>query len=364
MKLPDWRGELTFFGSNRSTIPTAEIQGNFDEICSKLAPNEGPMVSNDKQDVTYFLPTLLKKAPLVGRTKEAAVRQGRSLEGKQRSANHVTTANLIVLDLDAVPGDAFKTNIRGLKLANLTFLAFSSYTHGNPGKKGVRCRIVAPVDAPLDVSDYKKACRGFAELFFAGHLDKTGTSLCQQQGVWATNPAWQEKSFRLLSAGSVADSGQLIAACPEQRCERASLKAPLEAASHNPFFDQERIRQALKWIDPRPYKTWVDTAIFLKAAYGDESFELWLDWGNSAPEDILEGNVGNYAPELIWDTLEPFLEPDIGAGALFKTACGEADKVVMQASKSQNWTQCAKEGVGYLMTHHSRFFCAKYGMNK
>jgi len=168
MKLSDWRGELTFFASNRSTIPTAEIQGNFDEICSQLAPNEGPMVSNDKQNVAYFLPTLLKKAPLVGRTKEAAVRQGQSLEGKQRSAKHVTSTAMVVLDLDGVPGDAFKTNIRRLKSTGLAFLAFSSYSHGNPEKKGVRCRIIAPVDAPLDVSDYKKACRGFAELFFAG----------------------------------------------------------------------------------------------------------------------------------------------------------------------------------------------------
>ena len=107
----------------------------------------------------------------------------------------------------------------------------------------------------------------------------------------------------------------------------------------------------------------MDTAIFLKAAYGDESFELWLDWGNSAPKDILEGNVGSYAPEFIWDTLEPFLEPNIGAGALFKTARGEADKVVVQATKSQNWTQCAKEGVGYLI-RPTADFCAKYGMNK
>ncbi len=121
----------------------------------------------------------------------------------------------------------------------------------------------------------------------------------------------------------------MIAECPiEQRYERASLKAPLEATSDNPFFDQERIHQALNWIDPRPYKTWLDTALFLKAAYGDESFELWPDWGNSAPKDVLEGNVGNYAPELIWSTIEPFLEPGIGAGALFKTARGEADKVV------------------------------------
>jgi hypothetical protein len=364
MKLSDWRGELTFFGSNRSTVPVSECQGNFNEICSKLAPYEGPMVSNDKQNVTYFLPTFLKNAPLVGRTKEAAVRQGQSLEGKQRSAKHVTSTAMVVLDLDGVPGDAFKTNIRRLKSAGLAFLAFSSYSHGNPDKQGVRCRIIAPVDAPLDVSDYKKASIGFAKLFFGGQLDKTGTSLCQQQGVWATNPAWYEKNFKLLSPGSVADSGQLIAACPEQRFERASLKAPLEATSNNPFFNKERIRQALNWIDPRPYKIWLDTALFLKAAYGDESFELWLDWGNSAPKDILEGNVGNYAPELIWDTLEPFLEPDIGAGALFKTARGEADKVILSAIKSQNWTQCAKDGVGYLMRHHSRFFCAKYGMNK
>ena len=167
MKLSNWRGQITLFKNNRSTVPISECQGNFNEICSKLAPNEGPIVSNDKQNVMYFLPTLLKNAPLVGRTKEAAIRQGRSLEGKQRSANHVTTANLIVLDLDGVPEMRLKQTSE-IEAGKFNLLAFSSYSHGNLAKKGVRCRLVVPVDEPLYTKDYKKPAWVSPNVFLTG----------------------------------------------------------------------------------------------------------------------------------------------------------------------------------------------------
>ena len=95
-----------------------------------LRPMKVP-VSNDKQNVMY-LPTL-KNAPLVGRTKEAAVRR-RSLRQK-RSANHVTIANLIVLDLTEYLEMRLNKTSR-IEAANLTFLAFSSYSARQLSKEG------------------------------------------------------------------------------------------------------------------------------------------------------------------------------------------------------------------------------------
>ena len=101
---------------------------------------------------------------------------------------------------------------------------------------------------------------------------------------------------------------------------------------------------------PKSHKSWVDTAIFLKAAYGDESYEVWLHWGNSVSEDIKVGNTGDYAPDALWDSLDPFLPPDVAAGTLFLTARQEAD----------NWQERAQDAIGYLMAHHSSFFRENY----
>ena len=60
---------------------------------------------------------------------------------------------------------------------------------------------------------------------------------------------------------------------------------------------------------------------------GDESLNYgWI--GQLSTQGYLRRQRRQLRPEFIWDTLEPFLEPNIGAGALFKTARGEADKVM------------------------------------
>ena len=103
MELIDWQGHLAIFNGNKNTRPIEEIKGGFEDISESLAPGAGPMVSSDKQSIKYFLPTQLKKAPLIGETKKYAEQNGHPLIGKQRSASHVTTANMLVLDIDGLP---------------------------------------------------------------------------------------------------------------------------------------------------------------------------------------------------------------------------------------------------------------------
>lgn len=361
MKLSEWRGQWTFFRNKTHTIPFKQAEGGFEELCRSLAPAHGPTVSRDKASVHYFLPTYLRAAPLVGKTRERAKRQGLLLEGKQRSANHVTTANMIVVDLDGVPGEQFKNALRGLAKAGLSFLAYSSYSHGDPNKPGVRSRVVVPVDLPLGSVEYKPAASGLGVLYFDGLVDKSGTTLCQQQGVWATNPDWRAKAFRYVSRGSVASSEYLTAASPAPaQLVKDKMDNPFAAACEPIVFDEVRIRAALAWLDPKPYKMWVDVGLYLKAAYGDAGYECWLGWTNSAPEGVTAGNTGSYAPEVFWERLDPFLPPDAGAGALFAAAKDASDRVVRQAAQTGTWTQLAHDAVGYLMAYHIRHFRDKY----
>lgn len=357
MELSEWRGQWTCFKGNKNAVPVGEAAGDFNALCQSLAPSLGPKVALDKGSVRYFLPTHLKVAPLVGKTRERALALGQSLEGKQRSASHVTTANMIAVDIDGVSEGEFKGYLSRLGDAGLAFLAYSSYSHGNPEKSGVRSRVVIPVDTPLDRYAYSTAAGGVAAIYFGGQTDKSGAVLCQQQGVWATNPAWKQKAFRLVSPGNVTSSEQLMAANPTpQRAVKERVQNPFAAACEAVVFDEQRIRDALRWIDPEPYKTWVDAALFLKAAYGDESYDIWLEWTNTATDKITDGNTDEYAPQTVWECLDPFLPPAAAAGTLFAAAREGAAAATRQAMKTQTWCQRSQDAVGYLMAHHNRFF--------
>ena len=357
MKLSEWRGQWTCFKGNKNTFPVGETAGDFDALCQNLAPSLGPKVAHDKGSVRYFLPTHLKMAPLVGKTRERALALGQPLEGKQRSASHVTTANMIAVDIDGVSGGEFKGYLRGLGDAGLSFLAYSSYSHGDPKKPGVRSRVVIPVDAPLDRNAYSSVAGGLAAVYFGGQTDKSGAVLCQQQGVWATNRAWKQKAFRIVSPGNVASSEQLMAANPApQRAVKERMQNPFAAACEAVVFDEQRIRDALRWIDPEPHKTWVVAALYLKAAYDDESYDIWLEWTKTAPDEITIGNTDEYAPQTVWESIDPFLPQAAAAGALFAAARDAATETAQRAAKTQTWCQRSQDAVGYLMAHHNRFF--------
>ena len=84
----------------------------------------------------------------------------------------------------------------------------------------------------------------------------------------------KKNAFKQLSLGRVAASEQLIAASPVKHlAQPKKMQNPFTTALYPDVFDAARVRLALAWIDPNPHKSWVDTAIFLKAAYGDESYE-------------------------------------------------------------------------------------------
>ena len=361
MELIDWQGHLAIFDGNKNTRPVKEIKGGFEDISESLAPGAGPMVSSDKQSIKYFLPTQLKKAPLIGETKKYAEQNGHPLIGKQRSASHVTTANMLVLDIDGLPKENIKICLKKLKSKNLAFLVFSSYSNGNPEKKGVRCRLIIPVDTPIDSNDYKKVANAFSSLYLSGQADKSGATLCQQQGIWATHPKWKKKAFKIMSPGSVTSSAELIAKSPVRNfLEAKKVQNTFKSTLCHEIFNTTRVRLALTWIDPNPYKSWVDTAIFLKAAFGDEAYGVWLEWSNSATEDIKVGNTANYAPDAVWDNCDPFLSPDMAAGALFLKARDETDKIAQRAVDTSNWDRRAQDAIGYLMAHHSTFFHDNY----
>lgn len=355
LELSELRSDLTLFNGFFDTRPAMELnEATFGEIVANIAPCGGPSLMAEKESALYFVPCCLKVAPLVNGTRAKAGKLGLPLIGKQRSAAHVTDTNIVVADLDGIAA-AQEEAIEGrLKNHGLTYLLYSTYSHGKSDKPGIRCRLLLPVDMALDSASYKLAAAGLNAVLLGGLADPSGFALHQQQGVWATAPERENQAFRRFHKAGVANAAALIAAAPKAVMQSSERKWASPASPT--MSDAQRVIDALGWLSPNEYKVWIDAAIWLKAAYGDAAYQAWLNWGESADATSKGKNDGDYAPEKVWAGIEPRINSDQGAGALFAHARDAAVAAIRQASETGQWDRWGQSGVVYLRRYHFRHY--------
>jgi len=217
LPLVDWRGDLTMFNGFTGTIPSKElININWHEIVKTIKPDEVKCII-DKNRGEYFIPCLLKDAPLVGNTLAAAKASGKECIGKMRSKNHVTKANMLVIDIDGLSQDFVISISDKLKSEGITSLVFTTFSNGNPLKPGFRARLITPLDRALDVDEYRAAWIGFDIVYCdgeAGKADLSGSNLYQQQGKWCCHVDRKEHASFWLNQSGVACANTLIAQAP------------------------------------------------------------------------------------------------------------------------------------------------------
>lgn len=214
LSLSDWRGSISTFNGFTGTRPIQEIiNATWEDVEQKIAP-EKPAILDDKKHGQYFVPCALKNAPLVGNTLAVAIQCGDLTSGKMRSKQHVTEASMLVIDLDGLPEADFKAGLDKLGGDGLTYIAYTTHSHGRKDKLGMRARIVIPMDVPADTENYAHAWHGFDQRYWngkAGKADSSGANLYQQQGVWACHPDRIEHAQRWPNSGGVASADALIA---------------------------------------------------------------------------------------------------------------------------------------------------------
>lgn len=213
MPLAEWHGSLTTFKGFTGTAPVLELKNRrWKDITPVLCP-EKPVILADKKTGQYVVPCLLKEAPLVGRTLEFAKDNFRPTVGKQRSKGHVTAASFIIMDVDGLPEPDFMAGLASLQQADITYLAYTTYSHGRPDKYGMRARVCVPIDTPACTEVYFVAWHGTDALFWqgqAGAKDASGANLYQQQGTWAVNLATVQHARFWHFDGGVASTAALI----------------------------------------------------------------------------------------------------------------------------------------------------------
>ncbi len=211
--LEDWRGSVSTFSGFTGTRPEQEmIDASWDKIKVLLCPDK-PAILTDKKHGLYFVPCELKEAPLVCNTLETALKNGEPTIGKMRSKSHVTTASLIVIDVDGLSEAAVMSGQVQMKADGLTFLAYTSHSQGREDKPGMRVRFVIPIDREVATENYSTAWNGVDQKYFAGKVgksDSSGANMYQQQGTWCCHPDRTEQASSWLNIAGVANADVLI----------------------------------------------------------------------------------------------------------------------------------------------------------
>jgi hypothetical protein len=234
MLVKDWRGDLTAFAGPFNTYPSDEAIGaSWGEIVAFVAPLPIPSAVREKNDVVYIVPCRLTTAPLVGKTAQKAIEDGRPSVGKMRSASHVTASAYLKFDLDGITEAQWGVLLESLHKGGVTFLGYTTHSHGRPDKPGYRVRVFIPIDRELAQIDYTLAWIGAAESIFGAvahtdALDRSAAKIHQQQGVYATAPERTGMAFRLDCRKGIASADALIArgtvGIAPVRCESARVR--------------------------------------------------------------------------------------------------------------------------------------------
>lgn len=290
MLLDDWRGSLTTFKGFTNTRPDQEF-GNISwpEVRNVLCPDK-PDIIEDKQLSEYFIPCQLKEARLVKKTLEAAIKNGQPTTGKMRSKQHVTEASMLVMDVDGMCETDFIVGLNKMAHDGLTFFAYTTHSHGNPDKPGMRVRVVIPVDRPLTLEEYAMAWHGFDQLYWqgeAGKADASGANLYQQQGTRCCHPSRIDQTQSWRNDGGVASADALIeigrAYLDRQSTAEISAKQPDGIKTGKSVHSLAKLKALLEHINPDcGYEDWLHClmAIFHEADGSEEGLKLADEWSS------------------------------------------------------------------------------------
>jgi hypothetical protein len=331
MPLSQCRYDATVFDGFFSTRPAVEIEGaTWGEFVANVAPMDAPVAVAEKNSVLYVVPCILKVAPLVAGTLQKAIAEGWPTTGKMRSAVHMTEAATLKYDLDGMTEQQWSAVQEKLKASGLTFLVYSTHSHGHEDKPGYRVRVWVPMDKALAQADYALAWEGAASILFealpAGILDGSSRLIHQQQGIYATTRERAGLAFRSNHRAGVASADALVALGRKVVPPRTLKPANARQITPGTFGSVERskITAALGMLDPNNYETWIKVCaclVALRGCLGGDGLRWWLEFSERADEaSKAKNNVSGTDPEIMFERMTPTMSVDAAMGTLMARA--------------------------------------------
>lgn len=347
---------VTFFRGPFATIPSAEYAGQTaSQIIDMIAPEDGLRLAEDKAHVPYFGPCLLKDAPYVGKTAERNPGQS----GKQRSASHVTAGAWFAFDLDGITHEDKARILGRLVASGVLFCAYSTYSHGkNPDE--VRMRVLLFMDRALEPQQWADVWHVLNRVFFDGLADVATAKLSQQAGVWATHPAREGASFRVMNRGALLSADALLALVPPKAERPQRVRPKVSGAALN-----GRYADALAMIGADKFAPWMTGLSALKAGVmlgelpEDDAAGLWFAFSDSGSDAAKAHNDDKrYDPAHLWESWEPTAAPAEGlVGKLFASARDAALSACRaDVARVGHLTDEGLNAARYLAKYHPRAF--------
>lgn len=347
---------VTFFRGPFATIPsTGEAGLTASQIIDRAAPEDGPMLAEDKAHVPYFVPCMLKVAPFVGKTAERYPGQS----GKQRSASHVTAGAWFASDLDGITPENKARILGRLVASGVLFCAYSTYSHGtNPDE--VRMRVLLFLDRALEPLQWADVWHVLNRVFFDGLADVATAKLSQQAGVWATHPARERAAFRVMNRGALLSADALLALVPPKAERPRRVRPKVSGAAMT-----GRYADALAMIGADKFAPWMTGLSALKAAAllgelpEDDAAGLWFAFSESGSDTAKAHNDDKrYDPAHLWETWEPTAAPAEGlVGKLFASARDAALSACRgEVARVGHLTAEGIRAARYLAKYHPRAF--------
>lgn len=356
MPLNAWRCTVTTFPSFYDPLPADEASGlGFDELMAYVAG--APAVGPDKDKMPFAVPCGLSEAPL---TPNMQAKTGRQI-GKQRSSAHVTVAWFLVLDVDGLTDAAFSALLNKLRADGLSFLAYSTHSHGRPDKPGIRARLLIPVDRSLNAVEYAQAWRGFDAHYCGGAIgeaDASGRHLWQQQGVWSAPPERVASAFRIAHRAGVSSADALIACAPVPPVREKADHGPVPMP---PTLTAQRLEATLPWLNADDTPSWITALTAFKAlapAIGkDAARTLAVRYSEQGSEAAKAHNDDRrYDPAEFFDNVRPTMPPDAAMGTLCAMARDGAMAAVNGDRGKRRLSERGHQAAVYLARHHRRQF--------
>ncbi len=348
------RNEIAMFSGFNGTHPALEeSDATARRIADLIAPEDGPLVLSNKDQGVFYVPSELKVAPFVGKTLAWAIELGLSTVGKQRSGTHVIAGAWAKLDGDGLTEAQLATVQTLLCRARIAHLIYSTHSHGRADKPGIRCRIVMFFDKALEPVEYQRAVQSLSKWLLGQSLDESEARLCQQAGVWCAHPDRVEQAFCIRRLdGYCVSVDALLAASPKSTVSKR-IGLHLVSTARPVEFIATRVDAALKFCAANEYDVWIGCGIWLKAAYGDNAYPIWLAWSQTADESH---RADENECERVWGGIAPRINAEAGAGALFGRARDAAVAAVRKAGATGTWNQGGKAALLYLRCYHRKVY--------
>lgn len=346
---------ITLFDNAYSTQPAYEGANLAPiEVASLIASYEGPHATSDKHHAPFFVASTLKEAEFVGKTRLRAIAAGIPTVGKQRSGVHVVEGSFGKSDFDGITDEEAQKVRAYLDKHNIAYLLYTTHSHGREGKPGNRLRLIVFFDRPLPPDEYQRAVAALSVVLLGQSLDPSEARLSQQAGVWAAHPDRVGLAFceRRIAGRYCVSADALLALAP-----KAQPAAP-RRSSAGVWGDVERqkVHDALQFIDPNEYATWVTVCTCLAAlapVMGDEARTLWTTYSGRGDEASQAGNNRSGTdPEQMFDRMTPSMGAEAALGTLMLKAKDAALDIAERDIEAGTLTDAGYAAVRHLNTYH------------